>query len=214
VNARGVTGVSGGGSSNNDREQAQALGRGDLAGAPWARPLVVAQPKSLSTVPCAGSGPLNLDLRNRAYRDCSPAPDPKNADALPWITRDNAKTALAELGRTTPRIVRRQRGGSKIPEISATAVTGVLLVGAVYSYLQWDKYFDIVRSPARGLDLEKHQKNRDTMNRYKLMTLGFAGGLAISGAVTAFLWSRYQQYEDFSVQPTKGGAAVSWGRSF
>ena len=179
----------------------------------WAMPPALATAPALSRVPCAGSGPLNLDLRNRSYRDCSQPPNPEEADALPWITRENAATALAELARTEPKKVRRPRG-SRLPEITATAVTGVIVVGFVTSYFQWNKYSERTASTSVLLTAEQRAYDIEQRDKWEGRLIYFGGAALLSGAVTAFLWSRGQSYEEFSVQPTKGGATVSLGKSF
>lgn len=179
----------------------------------WARPPAVSRPQALSSVPCAGSGPLNLDLRNRAYRDCSPPPDPETTEALPWITRANAATALAELARTEPKREYRPRG-SRIPAITATAVTGVVFVGLVTSFLQYNKYLDRQTSGSLHLDAAAAENEKDQLARWTSRMKWFGAAAIVSGAVTAFVWGRNQTSESFSVQPTKRGATVSLGLSF
>jgi hypothetical protein len=180
----------------------------------WAIAPFMGTTPALSRVPCAGSGPLNLDLQNRAYRDCSPPPDLNNTEALPWITRENAATALAELARTEPKRERRPRG-SRLPELTATAVTGVILVGLVTSYIQYDKYLDRASSNHLRIEnIDEGLRNKEQMVKWSNRMMYFGGAAIVSGAVTAFLWSRGQTREEFSVQPTKGGATVSLGKSF
>jgi hypothetical protein len=179
-----------------------------------AQPLPVTGPQPLSRVPCAGSGPLNLDLQNRAYRDCS-RPDMSSVDALPWITRQNAKTALAALDSNKPQIVPGPRR-SRLPALIATGVTSALAIGLVASYVQYDKYssrrFD--QSIATLELLEERQRNLAHVETWNHRMFAFAGAVVVSGGVTAFLWGRSQTRESFSVQPAKGGGAVSYGRSF
>jgi hypothetical protein len=173
--------------------------------------LVGQQP--LSRVPCAGSGPLNLDLQNRAYRDCS-RPDLNNVDALPWITRENAKTALAALDSNKPQIVPGPRK-SRVPALISTGVTGLLAAGLVYSFLRYDALTDRTSLTFQPNGAREGQLEGAKELRFWGRTLlGFAGGVVVSGAVTAFLWGRSQTRESFSVQPSKSGGTVSYGRSF
>jgi hypothetical protein len=175
---------------------------------------VVSVPQSLNRVPCAGSGPLNLDLRNRAYRDCS-TPDLTNVSALPWITRANAKTALAEIDSNKPQLIARPRGSRK-PELIAGAVTVVAGVSLVVSFLKYDKYSDRV---GFGFTAQQGAGAADAfagrMDKWRNVMFASAGAFVVSGAVTAFLWSRGQTKEYFSVQPTNnGGGSLSFGSSF
>ncbi|MBX3155415.1 MAG: carboxypeptidase regulatory-like domain-containing protein [Deltaproteobacteria bacterium] len=184
-----------------------------LANANWAQPLPMAPTPTLSRVPCAGSGPLNLDLRNRAYRDCS-TPDMSTVAALPWITRANAKTALAELDSNKPQLVARPRG-SRVPELIAGSVTAVFGVGLVVSFVQYDRYSDKVGVGFTSSHAGMQDGNyAGKMDKWRTAMFASAGAFVVSGAVTAFLWSRGQTKEYFSVQPTNGGGALSFGRSF
>jgi hypothetical protein len=38
-----------------------------------------------ASLPCYGSGPLNLDRAHPVYKDCTPPPDPRKFDKEPWI---------------------------------------------------------------------------------------------------------------------------------
>ena len=180
----------------------------------FAAPLPIQVTTPLSRVPCAGSGPLNLDSQNRAYRDCS-TPDMSNVDALPWITRANAKQALADLDANAPQIVPGPRR-SKVPGWIAFGVTTAFAAGLVYSYVQYDKYanfqYDAFK-PSESL-IHEHQDVKAKLDAWNHHMLEFAGAMVVSSAVTAFLWGRGQTRESFSVQPTRGGGAVSFGRSF
>jgi len=174
-------------------------------------PLPVIGPQTMARVPCAGSGPLNLDLQNRAYRDCS-RPDLEVVDSLPWITRANAKTALAAIDSNRPQVIPGPRR-SRVPALIATGVTGVLVVGLAYSYLQYDKYSDRT-SLGAGVGDETHEQAAGKLLLWNHRMLELAGATVISGAVTAFLWGRSQTRESFSVQPARGGATLSFGRAF
>jgi hypothetical protein len=202
-----------GGFSESQQERFNRLG-GAFNGRPWARPFQIGQTPALSRVPCAGSGPLNLDSNNRAYRDCSPPPGPSEADALPWITRENAKTALTELARNTPRPLPR-RPGSRIPEWTATAITGVLGIGVLVSWQRKAHWSGEAVDRAKRFrpEPEREQAERK-LEAWEKRAFVFAGAALVSTGITAFLWSRHQTLENFSVQPTQGGGAVSYGRSF
>jgi len=187
--------------------------RGDLTGANWARPTVLTFPRTLDRVPCAGSGPLNLDARNRAYRDCS-GPGIENADALPWITRETASTYVAELKhKYVPMEMHR---GSIVPPLIASGVTVALFTGLIVSYTRFQKYsrrdVDIIFTPEQHAEVDA---NNERVKKWHDRSIGFAIGLVVSGGVTAFFWSRRESNTSFSVQPTAdGGGSVSYGGSF
>jgi hypothetical protein len=188
-------------------------------GGNWSRPLASATafPHALDRVPCAGSGPLNLDLRNRAYRDCS-QPDMAVADALPWITRETAETAIAELER--PDLELREDTGpppSKVPQIISTAVTGGLMIGLLASYLKFEKYSEAVQDHAWQLtvDPDAYKEHTRARDKWAKISLVMTGAVVLSSGVTLFMWNRNQSRRSFSVQPTgSGGASASFGMSF
>ena len=43
-----------------------------------------------ASVPCYGSGPLNLDQAHAVYRDCTPPPNPRKFEKDPWIVASQA----------------------------------------------------------------------------------------------------------------------------
>ena len=95
-------------------------------------PTAGAFPQALSRVPCLGSGPLNLDLVNRAYRDCS-QPDLRLAESVPWITRDTAEVAIAELASPDMILVEEPAKGSRLYgriALGVTATFGLATIGA------------------------------------------------------------------------------------
>jgi hypothetical protein len=210
VNSQGVEIESRPGDTDRD-----TLGnyRGHLVGRPWAQPPIIPQLKSLSTVPCAGSGPLNLDSLNRAYRDCSPPPSPSAAAVLPWITRENARTALAELARTAPPPRVRVRR-SRVPELTATVITAGLLTATVVSWDRFFTYADRVVEDGRRQMLDRLVHDQQRREVWQTRAKYTTGSLVIVAGVTAFLWGRGQSYESFSVQPTRDGGTVSYGGRF
>jgi hypothetical protein len=176
-------------------------------------PLPVWPTMPLSRVPCADSGtPLNLELHNRAYRDCS-RPDLRNINALPWITRANAKTVLEALAAATPPPVRRAPR-SRVPELVATGVAAVFGAGLVVSVVEYNKYSDLVSKPFGADQVGAREQPKEAYARWQTRMFASAGAFVVSGAVAAFLWSRHQTRADFSVQPTSGGATLSFGRTF
>ena len=191
---------------------------GGKMGGPWARPLATANAfeGALDRVPCAGSGPLNLDLRNRAYRDCS-QPDMSIAEALPWITRETAATAIAELKAADLKLVVDEGPPrSRVPEYVGTAVTGAVIVGWVASYMTFRKYSQRVEDHSWQLtvDPEEYRKHESRRDKWAKISLAMTGAVVVSTGVTLFLWNRNQSRRSFSVQPTGDGAQLSFGGSF
>ena len=190
-----------------------------LATANWARPLPSMFPKALSTVRCAGSGPLNLDLQNRAYRDCS-KPDLRVAERLPWITRATAAMAIRELARADTRraeLVEVKHRRSRAPEIVSLSITGGFAIATVLSVIQYQKYAERVSNQSWQLSSnpEVYQRNLDGRERWKNLSLAMSGALVVSAGVSLFLWNRNQPTSSFSVQPTgDGGASASFMKAF
>ncbi|HLL20974.1 MAG TPA: carboxypeptidase-like regulatory domain-containing protein [Kofleriaceae bacterium] len=191
-------------------------GRPMYSGGTWQRPLAGATSfeHSLSRVPCAGSGPLNLDLRNRAYRDCS-QPDLTSSDALPWITRQTIDAAVEDLHKGELLIVKGPPP-SRVPNIIMTSVTGTLLVATVFAYYQHDKYQGRIGNNATELlveaDFTSHQRSRA---RWEKAMIGLSAATLLSGAATMFLWNRGQSSRSFSVQPTPDkGASAAFSMTF
>jgi hypothetical protein len=188
----------------------------ELATANWARPSAVAFPHALERVPCAGSGPLNLDLRNRAYRDCS-GYDLGEADALPWITRDTVDVAVAEIAKTRAALIEIPgEPPSRIPDVIASVVTGGLVVAMIASYRQFGKYDERVRELGwqRPIDWDANRQAIQGRDRWTKISLGMSAAAIISGAVTLFLWNRDAPPSSFSVQPSKHGGTASLSVSF
>lgn len=188
-------------------------------GGPWSRPLPsgTAFPHSLSRVPCLGSGPLNLDLRNRAYRDCS-QPDMSKADALPWITRDTAQTAVIEMMRPDLMIVEQRVPGSRVPGYVGLGVTGALIAATTVAYLKFDAAEDRVIDNGYLLttDPEAYDRIRADRTRWGKLTLGLSAATILATGVTLFIWNRNQSQSSFSVQPTASsdGAGASFTMSW
>ena len=189
-------------------------------GGNWSRPLAsaVAFPHALSRVPCAGSGPLNLDLRNRAYGDCSSA-DLSVAEALPWITPATAETAIAELKRPDLELeVIEGPPPSRAPQYIATAITGGVIVGWLLSYRNYERAFDRVQdnSALLSVDPQAYAKLERDRNKWAKISVVMTGAFIISTGVTVFLWNRNQSRRSFSVQPTNdgSGASLSFGGTF
>lgn len=181
------------------------LGGDVKIGGPWSRPLPsgTAFSHSLARVPCLGSGPLNLDLRNRAYRDCS-QPDMSKAEALPWITRETAATAIVEMMRPDLMIVEQRTPGSRVPGYIGLGVTGGLFVATAATYLKFNSAENKLIDNDWMLltDPEAYQHLRDERSKWGKLTLGLSAATIIATGVTLFIWNRNQPQSSFSVQPT------------
>jgi hypothetical protein len=170
--------------------------------------------RNWTTVPCLGSGAVNLDYDNRTYRECS-KPDLSRVDALPWITRETAATAIAELART--RTEEPTVKHSKVPPIVATSITGGLVVGFVLSYMRYRDEAKKLSDPAwrTSHDLAAYTDGVERRESWKKVTIGFAVASLLSGGASVLLWNRAQTSRSFSVQATNNnGAALSYGGSF
>jgi hypothetical protein len=184
------------------------MGQNQKIGGLWARHNVTgtAFEGALDRVPCAGSGPLNLDLRNRAYRDCS-APDLSMLEALPWITKDTAATAIAELANPRVQLTEQREPGSRWPGYVAAGVTGVFAIATVVSYRRFSAYQDelIGKAFLATTDPNGFAEARQRLRRWQNLTYGLTVASIASAGVTLFLWHRDQRKSSFSVQPSEHG---------
>lgn len=177
----------------------------------------ISEASALRHVPCAGSGPLNLDLTYPVYRDCS-KPNLRKVPLLPWL--DGTRPIPPD----PPSIARKPEPpihltrASYIPQIALSGVTAAVLTGTLYSWVQFRKYSGRVAGAAEfGMpvtDLDKYQSDVSSYHRWqKLSILGTLASIG-TGATTALLWFRHQPRSEFSVQPEDDGASVSYSRSF
>ncbi|MDQ3334186.1 MAG: carboxypeptidase regulatory-like domain-containing protein [Myxococcota bacterium] len=187
---------------------------GAKIGGTWATPTTAesagtAFETSLGRVPCAGSGPLNLDLRNRAYRDCS-QPDTSVAEALPWITRETAAAAVAELANPNLILVE-EKQGSRVPTFVGLGVTSVLAVTAIVSFYKFSKAVDRVEDYAwqASIDPEAYARHTAARDRWGKRAFGFTAGAILSGGATLLIWHRNMPKRSFSVQPSETGNGAS-----
>jgi hypothetical protein len=171
---------------------------------------------SLSRVPCAGSGPLNLDLRYPVYRDCS-KPDLERASLLPWldgtgpIPPDPVGTQLA-FRRTvlvpTP---------NRIAQLSVTAGAVALAAGFVLSYAKLDEYkgrlAEIERLPNMDFDLFEHKQTAARVERWRQIAIVSGFTAAAATAAAAFVWFN-PPMRRLKVLPEKSGASVSFHSRF
>jgi hypothetical protein len=183
------------------------LGVDQKVGGLWARPNATANAfeGALDRVPCAGSGPLNLDLRNRAYRDCS-QPDLSVAEALPWITRETAETALAELSNPNLVLVEEVQG-SRVPTFVAAGVTGLLAIAAGVSVYKFANATDRVAAYTwqATIDPDAYAEHTATRDRWGKRALGLTAAAILAGGATLLIWHRNMPKRSFSVQPSETG---------
>jgi hypothetical protein len=169
---------------------------------------------SLSRVPCAGSGPLDLDLRYPVYRDCS-RPNVARASLLPWL--DGAgpippDPSAPELWhKRTPMV----RAPNRLAQVGVTAGAAALIGGFLASYRQYDRYREervaLKAQPSYDLFRYKIVTSREERWRQLSLVSGFLG-VAAAG-VTAFVWVN-PPLKRLSVQPERRGASVSYLTSF
>ena len=165
---------------------------------------------AFASVPCAGSGPLNLEAWNTTYRDCS-RPDLRAAETLPWITPKTAVAAIATLKAAEHELDLRAvvPPGSRVPPLVATAITGGLAIALVGGYQRYIHY-----ATADTNDPQTHRDNVAARDRWAKASIVLSGAVVVSGGVTLFLWNRHQSKRSFSVQPASSGATASFGMAF
>ena len=161
-------------------------------------------PQALARVPCWGSGPLNLDLDNRAYRDCS-QPNLTRSEWLPWITRDTAATAIEEMAAPDLIVVEEGPEKSNTPGYIAAGTTGVLAGAAVLSFVMYNRYHSRVAKHGVISILEDDQiaNDRNARDRWKTIGIGAVISTVLAGGATLFLWNFDEQ--KFSVEPNLSG---------
>jgi hypothetical protein len=201
---------------------------GGRIGGTWATPPIGTAnvfEGALDRVPCAGSGPLNLDLRNRAYRDCS-QPDVSTAAALPWITRETVATAVAEL--KNPNLILIQdkdyKPGSPWPGYIGAGVTAAFALTTVYGFYQWNSWQGKAEKQAfqATVDPDEYARITGTRDKWGTRVLLFTAGSIVTAGATLLLWNRNQKKSSFSVQPTESpktpsaftGATATYSLSF
>jgi hypothetical protein len=171
---------------------------------------------ALARVPCAGSGPLNLDLRYPVYRDCS-RPDLERATLLPWLDGtgplppepDAAQRALRR-----PLLVRKP---NRIAQLSVTAGAVALAAGFVASYAKLDKYerrfAELERLPPMDVSLLEQVQTSARAERWRQIAM-VSGFTATAGAaIAAFVWL-HPPMQRLTVQPEQRGASVAFQSRF
>jgi hypothetical protein len=188
---------------------------GAKVGGPWASPLPVASPfpQALSRVPCYGNEPLNLDLQNRAYRDCS-KPDLSLAERLPWITRETIGTAVAELSTTAKRVAAEQAAlpkPSRVLGYTGIGLTSAFAIATVLSFARYDDYHS--RLVKHGMifvgdyDPERIKADERGRDRWKNIAIGMSAATILIGGATLYLWNRHEP--NFSIAPSSSGTGAS-----
>jgi hypothetical protein len=180
------------------------------------------QASSLGHVPCAGSGPLNLDLRYPVYRDCS-KPNVKKVAELPWL--DGTQPIPPD----PPSIARKPEPpvqlsrASYVPQITMSGVTATLLAANAYSFVQFRKYSRRVSEAAHAgvpvVDLEQYRSDVAGNHRWARLAILATVATIGAGSTTALLWLRHQPKSELSVQPEDDGSgsasiSVSFSGSF
>jgi len=203
-----------------DSDQVNMVSRGgpqaggvEQIGGTWSTPPAqgTAFERPLSRVPCYGSQPLDLDLQNRTFRDCS-RPNMSAAVSLPWITRETAPTAVAEMSAPKQRSVREDKPrGSRVPGYIGFGVAGAFGAAAVASFIQYDRYHSKVVRHAQILTFDRAaiKRDEDKRDRWRNIAMGMSAVMLVAGGATLFLWNREEP--NFSVQPSNsgyGGSAV------
>jgi Carboxypeptidase regulatory-like domain len=164
-------------------------------------------------VPCAGAAPLNLERYNLAYRDCS-RPDLRRAESLPWITRETAVVAVAELKseRVKQLLDKDYKPSSPWPGYISAGVTGSLALVTVYGVVQWSQSQDRVQALNwKSVTPEEHDATVAARDRWSRRVLVLTTTSLVSAGVTLLLWHRNPRKSSFSVQPSEtgtGGAAT------
>jgi hypothetical protein len=166
---------------------------------------------ALSRVPCAGSGPLNLDLVYPVYRDCS-KPDLSRASFLPWL--DGIGPILPDPD--APMLARRRfvtiRTPNRVAQIGVSAGTVALAAGFLVSYAKLDKYKDQLaemdRLPVSEFSQFDYRQTSSRAERWRQLTIlsGFVATAAV--AVTGFVWLN-PPMKRLTIQPEKSGGTVS-----
>jgi hypothetical protein len=170
---------------------------------------------ALSRVPCAGSGPLNLDLRYPVYRDCS-KPDLYRASELPWLDGTGPippDPPAVPLARRTILVSKPNR----IAQLSVVAGAAAVAAGFVYSYGKLDEYkgrlAELERRPPMDFSLLELNRTGARVERWRqvAMVSGFTAAAGV--AIAAFVWVN-PPMRRLTIQPEKSGASVSFQSRF
>ncbi|MEJ7601731.1 MAG: carboxypeptidase regulatory-like domain-containing protein [Kofleriaceae bacterium] len=178
-----------------------------ISGGPGVQPLATttAFSHALSQVTCFGSGPLNLDLRNRAYRDCA-QPNLAEAVAMTWITRESAPAAIVEMSVQNIKVRNEIPHGARWPAYVGFGVTGTFAVATVLSYFRFVEYQTRLAGFSAHQEIDRagaFGSAFDGRERWlKLSIISITATVAAGGA-SLWLWNRH--HANFSVAPSLGG---------
>src|SRR5262249_27268299 len=150
-------------------------------------------------VRCLGDGPLNLDERYPAYRDCS-KPNVKKVPFLPWL--DGTQPIPPD----PPQFARKPdpplhlTPASYVPQIAASALSATLLATWIYSYAKFRGAANRMEDGYSGLNIDVHTVDRDQYLRdreryfkWQKITVITALVTIASGGFTTSLWLRHQR---------------------
>ncbi len=171
---------------------------------------------SLSRVPCAGSGPLNLDLRYPVYRDCS-KPDLARASILPWLDGTGPIPPDVDAPQLALRRTVLVRNPNRVAQLSVVAGAAALAVGFAFSYAKYDGYqgdlAEMKRLPQEDFSLFEYKRTGARAERWRQVSM-VSGATAIAGAaIAAFVWF-HPPMKRLAVQPEQSGASVSFQSRF
>lgn len=168
-------------------------------------------------VPCAGSGPLNLDRRYPVYRDCS-KPNLERASILPWldgtgpIPPDPADVTQLALRRTV--LVPHP---NRIAQLSVAAGAVALAAGFLVSYSKLDGYkrdlSDMDRLPPEDFSLFEYKQTGARVERWRQVTIVTGGAAVAAATIAAFVWIN-PPMKRLTVVPEKSGASLSFNSRF
>ena len=188
---------------------------GGKIGGAWASPLPVASPfpQALSRVPCYGNEPLNLDLQNRTYRDCT-MPNLSLAERLPWITRETIVTAVAEYA-TARKVAAMEKAAqprpSRVLGWVGIGTTSAFAIASVLSFARYDEFHS--RLVKHGMifvgpyDPEQVKADERSRDRWKNIAIGMSAATILIGGATLYLWNRHEP--NFSIAPSSSGTGAS-----
>jgi hypothetical protein len=168
-------------------------------------------------VPCAGSGPLNLDLRYPVYRDCS-KPNLERASILPWL--DGTGPIPPDPEDATQLAIRKTilvPHPNRLAQTSVVAGAAAIAAGFVYSYTQFDKYQRRIDKMDRlaweDFNLYQYKQTGARVERWRQVTLVSGAAAAAGAAIAAFVWVN-PPMKRMTVVPEKSGASVSFNSRF
>jgi len=172
---------------------------------------------SLASVPCAGSGPLNLDSVYRTYRDCS-QPNVTKVPHLPWLDGTGPIPPEPAQFAPEPEPVLHLTRTSYVPQITSSAVSVGLWAATIFSFYKFDKYLTRMAHYGQlGPGMVSNEELKDTAHardRWGKWSLVILAGAAASTGLSMSLWFRHQRHAEFSVQPENGGASASLSGAF